>query len=337
MVTLAEISQRTGVSKSTVSKALSGYKTINKETRERIQKVANELGYLPNAAARSLVKKRADTVGVVYEVEFGLRNLFFSAVLEEFRKNSQANGYDVLLLTYNHESGLDYLKHCNSKNVDAVLVVSKGSAPMEEIEKLTNSNLAVVTLDPVHQSINSVYSNPYQGIMLSCQHLYDLGHRKIAYIHGSNYSFIGTERLRAYLDFMKEKNLTPIYMSDYSNESYTFSEGYQTMKKIYHTYGLPEAICSASDLMAFGAITFIQKQGYKVPDDVSVVGFDNVSICEISTPRLTTVAQNYEAIGKAAWDLLDRMLQTDNHKEEPVVIDTFIVERESTKKRETHD
>ena len=108
MITLEQIANKANVSVSTVSKALSRHKAISKKTIDRITQIAEEMGYTPNANARSLVKRRANTIGVVYEVEFGLRNLFFSAVLEEFRKNAQQNGYDILLLYNNKENNIDY-------------------------------------------------------------------------------------------------------------------------------------------------------------------------------------------------------------------------------------
>ena len=147
MITLEKIADQANVSVSTVSKALSGHKAISQKTKARIRQIADELGYTPNANAQSLVNKRANTIGVVYEVEFGLRNLFFSAVLEEFRRNAQLNGYDILLLSNNNEKNIDYFRHCQSKNVDGVLIVSIGSAPIEAINKLTQSSMAVITLD----------------------------------------------------------------------------------------------------------------------------------------------------------------------------------------------
>lgn len=334
MITLERIAIKANVSVSTVSKALSNHKAISQKTKDRIRQIADELGYTPNANAQSLVNKRANTIGVVYEVEFGLRNLFFTAVLEEFRKNAQLNGYDILFLSYNNEKNLDYLRHCQSKNVDGVLIVSIGNAPVKAIKKLTESNMAVITLDPLQADYNTIYSNSYQGIQSGCKHLYELGHRKIAFINGSYTNLIGQERLKGYLDFMNEHGLKPIYNGTISNESYTFSEGYQTMKSLLVEYGLPDAIVCSSDLMAMGASTLLQKRGYKVPQDVSVIGFDNISVCEIATPRLTTIAQNYELIGKKAWDLMICMLNHSNErKKEPIIVDTELVIRESTIKR----
>ncbi|MDY0295556.1 MAG: LacI family DNA-binding transcriptional regulator [Acholeplasmataceae bacterium] len=332
MVTIDEIAKLSKVSVSTVSKALNGYTEISEKTRNRVIEIADQLGYMPNATAQSLVRKRSNTIGVVYEVEYGLKNLFFSGVLEAFRKNVESNGYDILLLSHNTDSGLDYLRHCQSKNVDAVLVVSGGDNH-ESITKLCQSSLAVLTLDPHEKSSNSIYSDSYTSIRRSCKYLYELGHKKIAFINGSYTNFIGKERLRAYLDFMHEKGLEPMYLEDRSNESYSYEEGHHTMKLIFETYGLPEAVCSVSDLMAIGAINYLNTHGFAVPQDVSVIGFDDLQVCEIVTPKLTTVRQNYEAFGELACQTLMGMIEGKVRTIDPIVVDTEIVVRDSCKKR----
>ncbi len=332
MVTIDEIAKLSKVSISTVSKALNGYTEISEPTRKRVMAIADQLGYMPNATAQSLVRKRSNTIGVVYEVEYGLKNLFFSGVLEAFRKVVESRGYDILLLSHNTESGLDYLRHCNSKNVDGVLVVSGGDN-QAAIHKLYQSPLAVLTLDPHDKGPNSIFSDSYHSIKRSCKYLFELGHKRIAFINGSYTNFIGRERLRAYLDFMHEKGLEPLYLPEKSNESYSYEEGHQTMKMIFETYGLPEAVCSVSDLMAIGAINYLNTHGFSVPDDVSVIGFDDLHVCEIVTPKLTTVRQNYEAFGQLACETLLKMMDGKVRTIDPIIVDTEIIVRDSCKKR----
>jgi len=270
MVTRGEIAKAAGVSVSTVSKSLNGYQEISEKTRQKVKDVADKLGYTPNAAAQSLVLKKANTLGVVYEVEHGLKNLFFAAVLEAFRRYVQSKGYDILFLSNNTESKFDYLKHCQSKNVDGVLVMSTDES-YDSVRKLVDSKLAVITLDPRDSTDNSIYSDSYHSIIKSTRYLYELGHRKIAFINGSYSNFVGQERLKGYLHFMQEKGLEPIYLKDHSNESYTFHEGYQTMKLLLENYGLPDAVCTVSDLMTMGAISYLNDHGYDELDKFSVI------------------------------------------------------------------
>jgi len=332
MVTIDEIAKISQKSTSTVSKALNGYPEISEKTRIKIVEIATRLGYTPNATAQSLVRRRSNTIGVVYEVESGLKNLFFSSVLEAFRKHVESAGYDILMLSNNTKNGLNYFKHCKSKNVDAVLVVS-GGTNVESIRDLQESDLAVFTLDPVAPSKNSIYSNSFKAIRRACRYLYELGHKKIAYINGDKTNFIGSERLQGYLHFIEERSLDPIYVEEINNVSYTYEEGYNTMKAIFENFGLPEAVCASSDLMAIGAITYLANHGYRVPDDVSVIGFDDLQVCEIVTPKLTTVRQDYETIGSKACEALMNMIETGERILEPIVVETTIIVRDSCTKR----
>jgi len=132
---------------------------------------------------------------------------------------------------------------------------------------------------------------------------------------------------------MREKGLEPLYLPDKSNESYSYEEGHHTMKLLFETYGLPEAVCSVSDLMAVGAMNYLKAHGFSVPDDVSIIGFDDLQVCEIVSPKLTTVRQNYEAFGELACDTLKGMIEGKMRKIDPIIVDTEIIVRDSCKKR----
>lgn len=332
MVTIEEIAKLSKCSVSTVSKALNGYTDISEKTRKRVLKIAKELGYVPNATAQSLVRKRSNTLGVVYEVEYGLMNLFFSSILEAFRREAMQRGYDILLLSNNTENGMDYLKHCRSKNVGGVLVVSAGS-DAEAIQRLVESEIAVIRLDPEIDVNNSIYSDSYYSIRNACRYLYDTGHRKIAFIQGDKQNFIGATRLRGYLDFIKEKNLQPFFHEPINNTSYSMEEGYETMKEIIRFYGLPDGVVASSDLMAIGAMKYIQELGYSVPDHVSIIGFDNLQLCEVVTPKLSSISQDYNLIGRKACEMLLDKIENNEQDLDPVVVDTKLIIRESVKNR----
>ncbi|MDF2698929.1 MAG: LacI family transcriptional regulator [Haloplasmataceae bacterium] len=332
MVTIQEISRITNFAPSTVSKALNGYPEISQKTREKILKVANELNYFPNATAKSLVKKKSNTIGVVFEVEYGLNNLFFSTILEAFRKQVEIKGYDILLLSNNTDNGLNYLNHCRSKQVDGVLIVSKGSNK-DAINELLESELPVLSFDPEEEMKNSIYSESYFAIKKACRYLYNLGHKKIAFIQGDLTNYIGKTRYNSYMDFMIEIGNEPIVIKGLNNSLYTYEEGYKTMDMILQQFGLPDAVCSSSDLMALGAIAYLKDQGYKIPDDVSVIGFDDIKMCEIVHPKLSTIRQDYELIGKKACETIISMIENKITEFDPVIIDSELVIRDSCKRR----
>ncbi len=332
MVTIEEIAKLSNCSISTVSKALNGYSDISEKTKKKIIKIANELGYVPNATAQSLVRRRSNTIGIVYEVEYGLKNLFFSSILESFRKNIEKNGHDLLFLSNNIGNGMDYLRHCRSKHVDGVLVVSAGS-DQESIKKLIDSEIAVLRLDPDIDVNNSIYSDSYNSIQTACKYLYDNNHRRIAFIHGDRGNFIGGTRLNSYLDFVKSHDLEVLFYESLYNHSYSFEEGYNTMKLIYDKYGLPDGVVASSDLMAVGAMAFIHDMGYSIPEDISIIGFDNIQLCEIVKPKLSTIGQNFELIGEKACEILLHMVENKNEIVEPFVVDTKLIIRDSCHSR----
>jgi len=332
MITIQGISKISGYSPSTVSKALNNYSDISEKTRQKILKIAKDLRYVPNATAQSLVKKRSNTIGIVFEVEYGLNNLFFAKILESIRKQLEIQGYDLIFLSNNTNNGKDYLKHCYSKQVDGVFVISIGQSK-EAVNKLLFSDIPVLSFDPDVEMKNSIYSESYNSIKTALKYLYDLGHRKIVFIQGSIYNFIGNMRYRSYLDFMKEYGLKPYYIKELDNAFYTFDEGYNAMRMNYERFGLPDAVLASSDLMAIGAMTFLKDKGYHIPDDVSIIGFDDIQLCEIIQPKLTTIRQDYEEIGKRASQTLIDMIENKITNIDPVIIPSKLIVRESCKQR----
>lgn len=332
MISIKKIAQLAGCSVSTVSKALNGYSSVNQETREHILKVAKDHGYVPNAMAQSLVRKRSNLIGVVYDVEFGLQNTFFIKILESFRKQALIYNYDILLLSHLSNDHPDYVRHARSHRVDGVIVISEGSYP-SSIHELRESGLPVVTFDPYTLVPNSVTTDNYQAIKKSCKYLYDLGHRKIAFIQGDYYTQVGKARLDGYCDFMNEHQLDLIRLEGISNTSYTFEEGYKTMQSLFEKFGLPDAVCAASDLMAIGAMSYLQTNGIEVPNEVSVIGFDDLAFCDIVSPKLTTIHQDYDELGKQAMERLIEVMNDPQKKLPPVLVSASLVVRQSCRKR----
>jgi LacI family transcriptional regulator len=332
MVTIVKIAKLSNCSVSTVSKALNNYPDVSEKTRKRIMKIAAEAGYIPNATAQSLVRKKSNTIGVVYELDSGLQNPFFSEVLDAFRSLIETKGYDILLLSNHTRRGLDYVDHSRFKQVDGVLIIA-GGRNLDAIDRMKENHLPVLTLDPPFKYPNSIYSDSYQAIQKSCKYLYQLGHRKIAFIQGDLYTFIGQQRYQSYVDFMTLHELDPIVVEHVTNVYYSIDEGYQTMQAIFEKHGLPEAVCASSDLMALGAMRFLKSNGFKIPDDISIIGFDNLNFCEIVEPRLTTVKQDYHLIGKIAGESLTDMIENKKLDIDPIIIETSIVIRDSCKKK----
>jgi LacI family transcriptional regulator len=333
LVSVQEIANLANVSQSTVSKVLNNYHDVSEKTRKKVLEIANQLGYVPNATAISLVKRKSSIIGVIYEVTSGFGNLFFSAILESFRSIAESNGFTIILLSQNEEKKKEYWMHCVSHNIESVFIISTKDQSIIESE-LKNHGIATLTLDPLYESSSPISTDNFDAMQLSLSYLYDLGHRAIAFIQGSLHSYVGKERLNAYLHFVKEKNLPTLFIPHIDNALYSLQQGYDTASSLLNHFDQMDAIACCSDVLAMGAIYCLQDHGYHVPNDISIMGFDDLRISEITRPRLSTIRQDSMLIGKIACETLLSMNIT-NQTTPPILIKASLVVRNSTKKKET--
>ena len=193
---LKTIAEQCGVSTATVSKALNGHKDIGAATALRIKQTAQELGYFPNAAARALKTNRSYNIGVLFEEEAGsgLTHEYFSGVLNGFKVQAESLGYDITFINSRFENRkLSYYEHCRYRNFEGIVIVCANFDDPDVVE-LMNSDLPVVTIDYVHQNCSAVCSNNIQGMQDLVTYIYQMGHRRIAYIHGQEGSSVTRDR-----------------------------------------------------------------------------------------------------------------------------------------------
>ena len=186
MVSMKEIAKQCNVSVATVSKALNGYSDIGEETKNYILRTASEMGYLPNSSARALKTKRTFNLGVLFvdEARSGLTHDYFNRVLESFKSTAEAKGYDITF-TSGNVSGkrMTYLEHCRYRGVDGVCVVCVNFLDPQVLE-LVQSELPVVTVDHMFNNRTSIVSDNVKGVQTLVNHVFGMGHRNIAFIHG---------------------------------------------------------------------------------------------------------------------------------------------------------
>ncbi len=207
-VTIKDVSAKCGLSISTVSKAFNNYADISLETRELVQRTAREIGYYPNAIARTLKTNRSYNLGVLFQEKrgTGLTHSFFASVLDAFKSAGEKRGYDITFI--NHHigwTGMTYLEHCRYRNVDGVCVVCADFYAPEVIE-LVDSNLPVVTIDHSFNNRSCVLSDNIGGLKLLVDAACQKGHRKIAYVHGEK-SSVTENRIIGFYRAMQEHGL----------------------------------------------------------------------------------------------------------------------------------
>lgn len=332
MTTIYDISKKTGFSPTTVSKALNNYPDVSDKTKQIILKKARELGYIPNSHARILITKKSWTIGVLFDekLNVGIKHPFFSAVIESFKKNIESKGYDLLFISKDiGGKKTTYLDHCRIRGVDGVIIISS-DFNNEQIQELIDSDIPCVLIDIESNKASTVYSDNIQGCYLAVEYLYSLGHRKIAHIYGSQDTFAGNIRLNGFISalekFKLEKNDNYLVDGGY----FSFDGGYKAMKKLLALEDLPTAVFVSGDLMAIGAISAINEKGLRVPDDVSIVGYDDLDICKYVTPKLTTIRQNTNLIGENAADVLINAIDKKNARTS-VIVPVELVVRDSCK------
>lgn len=329
---IKKIASITGFSVSTVSKALNNYPDISEKTKNKILDAAKEFDYIPNRYAQSLVKRKTNTIGVVYEIETGFTSSFFTSIFHYFREVMEKEGYDILLLSNHSAHGLDYLEQSKYQQVDGLLFLASGRN-QDVIHKIKDANLPMVFVDAPIKNKYTVSSNNTQGIYQAMKYLTLLGHQRIGFIGGGLHQEIGKTRLDAYLSFCNELNLEPYYIKDKTNVHYSFEEGISSMQNLFLEYGLLDAVLCSSDTLAFGATSFLKSSGFNIPEDISIIGFDDSNLCELSVPKLTSVHQNVKEIGTEAASLLLKQINKEIISSSKVTVPTSLVIRESTSKK----
>jgi LacI family transcriptional regulator len=330
--TIKELARRSGVSVGTVSRALNGYDDVSPATRERIMRLAEELDYRPAAAARTLVTQRSHVIGVFLDTGEGhpdLQHPFFHEVLVGLKDQLGGEGYDLLLFASQPKGG--YLGRCRQHHVDGAVVM--GIEPDDpELRRLARSDVPCVGVDVEISGKATTYvmSDNVLGARAATAHLTQLGHKRIATICGLLDTRPGLDRLRGYREALAEAGLA--YRDEYvRNGDFYVESGHREAAALLDLPEPPTAIVAGSDLMAVGALQAAAARGVRVPEDLSIVGFDDIMLAAHLRPGLTTVRQDKAGLGAAAGRSVLSLLGGDADQEPAATtLDVELVVRGTT-------
>lgn len=311
MATIKELSLKCGVSISTVSKALNGYQDISETTRQIVIQAANEMGYFPDANARALKMKKTYNIGVLFSTlsNYGLRNEYFAHILASFKEKVAKRGYDITFIEHNiGNRKMTYLEHCRHRNFDGVCIACADFNDSEVLE-VVNSDFPVVTIDHAFNDAISILSDNVEGMKQLSQYIIDMGHKKIAFIHGKK-SSVTHNRLVSFNNVLKQNNLT--LPAEYFVEgNYRDSEKSEEIAlQLMQLPDRPTCIMAPDDYAALGVMNTIRRLGLKIPDDISITGYDGISISQALEPRLTTIKQDTDKIGAEAAKQLINLIES---------------------------
>jgi LacI family transcriptional regulator len=326
-VTVKDVAKAAGVSVASVSRALNGHKNMSEQTRERILECATRMRYMPNGAARSLITRRTHTIGAVLP---DLHGEFFSELIRGMDSAARARGLH-LLVSSSHGSASEageVLRALRGR-VDGLLIMS----PHADADMLADNlpvGLPTVLMNTrvAGGAYRSISIDNYGGASMMVRHLFERGYRRIALIAGPQNNFDADERLRGYRDTLAE--LAPeqseiVLPGDFSEES-----GYRAGKAILAGDYLPQAIFAANDMMAIGCLYALVEQDVNVPDDVALVGFDDIPIARYVAPPLSTVRVRIADLGRSALEDLAAQIEQPDATASPSTLGCEIVIRKSS-------
>ena len=332
MVTVKDIAMICKVSPATVSKALNGDEDVNAQTAERIRQTARKLNYLPNAAARQLKTNISNNIGVLFfdETNSGLTHEYFSRILNSAKMAAEELGYDITFISQK-VGGNSFLQHCRYRRVDGVLIASVDFTN-PQVRELVMSEFPTVTIDYAFDSHSCVMSDNASGAFDLVSYLYQMGHRKIAYIHGEMTS-VTIKRLTGFYKAVKELGL-------HIPEQYVLESRYHDIRKtaerlreLLNLQDPPTAIMFPDDYTYIGCLPVFENLGVSIPDDLSVVGYDGIPMSQMIRPKLTTLKQDTEEIGRvSARELIQIIENPKNVIVEELMVSGSLVKGETVKR-----
>lgn len=335
IVTVYDIAKEAKVSVSTVSRVLNGTAPVKSSTREKVNSIIAKYQFHPNALARSLISKETGMIGVILP---DITNPFFPEVFRGADTEARSKGYTFFLCDsegdYQRES--EYLSILKEKRVDGVIFLGgrinltrcSPELAAEVVELSKQIPVVLVNGSLPKSNLYRVITNESSGAEMAVQHLIDLGHKDIAFLGGYGYMSTMAQKVKAYKKIMKNNGLTIedkwILQGQFSIES-----GKELMRELIGMKDRPSAVLCVNDFTAVGAIKEAIEHGLRIPEDISVVGYDDTHLSTAIIPELTTVRQQTAELGKQAVQVLDRLMKGEKAKKLTVLRPQLVVRQSS--------
>lgn len=309
-ITIDDIARMAGVSKATVSRVLNNKpEGVGEETRNRVQRLIDELEYKPNLLARGIVTSKTKTIGVILP---DITNPFFPALIKSVENRASENGYTVIFgnTDFSQEKEQNYISTFVAKRVDGVLLTSTVTSPGMIHERLKKYNVPCVLLDRVLQHMEydaGVFVDNEYALFTSCEYLIGHGNQKILLLSGPKDISTSYERIQGYQAALAQYGIAfdrrLLYYGDYTMES-----GYNAILETVRAGIEFTSVLASNDSMAIGAMKALKELGRSIPDEIELIGFDNIPFSEMTDPPLSTVQQPTYEMGQVAVDLLLKLI-----------------------------
>jgi LacI family transcriptional regulator len=333
-ITIKDIARELGVSISTVSRALKDHPDISSQTKKLVRDLVEKMKYKPNAIALSLRSQRTKIIGVIIPE---IVHHFFSSVISGIDEAAVAEGYNVMFFQSNesYEREVMNIQSILNSRADGVLIsVAKATKKFGHIKQILENNIPLVFFDRACDEVETdkVIVDDYEGAFNAVDYLVRTGCRRIAHFSGPQHLQIGYLRKRGYISAL-EKNGIEVD-DDLIVHCDTYEDALETTRTIMSRSDRPDAIFTVNDMTAVGTLNTLKTMGFKVPADVSLVGFTDGLVSSVTDPLLTTVSQHGFEIGKRATEILIRRINDECESPQPIteIVKTDLVVRDSTRK-----
>lgn len=339
-VTIYDIAEKLKLATSTISRALKDHPSISEKTIKKVKKTAEEMGYVPNTLAAGLRGNKTQTIGVLIPT---VTQPFLSSLISGIEITAQKSGYNVIIMQSNdsYEAEVSMAKSLYGSRVSGVICsLAMKTIDTSHFEQFVSNNIPLVFVDRVPKDFNTfrVIIDNYAAGFKATQHLIEQGCTRIGHLTaGSKFGNLYTERMRGYIDALKKYNLEVDEELITDLKTVTYQEGVIASNKLLDLKNPPDGIFASGDIMAVSAIQTAKKRGFKIPEDIAVIGFNNDPISEIIDPNLSTITHPADKMGQISAEIILKSIKSKSSKKDDIkeitFLNTEVLVRESSKRK----
>lgn len=329
MVTVKDVAEKSGVSVSTVSHVINGTRFVSEELKVKVRDAMVALEYKPNLIARSLRTKRSNVLGLILA---DITNPYYSEIARNIEYLGHLQDYTVMLCNSEGDPIKEefYIRRLSEARADGIIIISSKILP-ELLKEMIGENLPVIFIDKHGSGIQGdlIAIDEFEGGRLATEHLITLGHHRIACVNGVSVNYLNLERVNGYRSAMAAAGL-PIDEQLIISSGFDVVDGYRNGTKLLEMKDKPTAIFATGDLIAYGVIQAAYKIGIRIPEELSVVGFDDIYLSKFIVPPLTTIKQPLYEISEAAINCFFERMENNQKTGRTIHYNVHLEVREST-------